>query len=78
MTMMRSGHVAPSLSSYSLVVVLTEPAPAAGHGGAAGHEHQHGHQRQDDDERSHQAGSFSLATFWLTTCEEPPGAMVTP
>ncbi len=24
------------------------------------------------------AASGSLATFWLTTCEEPPGAMVTP
>jgi len=25
-----------------------------------------------------EAASGSFATFWLTTCEEPPGAMVTP
>ena len=44
---------------------------------AGDHADERGHD-EDEIERAGHAGAGSFATFWLTTWDEPPGAMVTP
>ena len=61
-----------------LLVGLTHAPAGAGDGGDPGDDAEHGHSDEDEGEGAGHAGSFSFSTFWLTTCDEPPGAIVTP
>ena len=66
----------------------TATPPCADEANRPGADAQDGHHHDDDDVRPDVAGedqgghadavSLSFSTFWLTTWEEPPGAIVTP
>ena len=54
------------------------PAPDPDEPDGRGGQHDRCDPDDDPEQQVAHAGASTRSTFWLTTCEEPPGAMVTP
>ena len=61
-----------------LPFVLPDPPSGPGDGRYPGDDAEQGQPDEDERKRAGHAGKGSFSTFWLTTCEDPPGAIVTP